>query len=468
MVKIMSYIIYKQIEEKESVLKYLIVFTVYKILIELTYTVAVSHWYSYLGFIYSPNMCKCAASYILFWIMIIVLERKISVNGILVNTFFALCVVPMLSFYWLADKRFYCIAYELLFFIILNYLGKVNKPPLIINLSNNFNKYDTIINIIYIAYIISCIHLGIKRGGIDTRAFSFSAIYDMRAEGTGISGIESYLVEWCAKALFPCLSVFFLNTKRYFKTLTCFFCQIFMYLCFGFKAYILAAAMTYAVYFVCKCACACKKESNIIILLIFSLGLIPCWASRLENIVGTLGFKINNTYAMRMMFEPARIQNGYFEFFSLNDKLGFSEGLIGRLLNLHYPYDSAIGFVITKYLNGADAVSNSNTGIVADSYAQMGVLGIVVVSTLAGIMILLIKRICLYTPTYCVAATLFYPIVMWNDNAYLTNLLTNGWFVDMLMLILIEGYYRNRVVYDSHVMCAPWSGSFAGDAYDNN
>ena len=147
-----------------------------------------------------------------------------------------------------------------------------------------------------------------------------------------------------------------------------------------------------------------------------------------------------------MLFEPARIQNGYFDFFSSNNKLFFSEGLIGKLFGLHYPYDNAIGFVITRHLNGIDAVSNSNTGVIADSFSQLGVPGIVIIAILMGAIIVLIKRICIYTPSYCITAMFFYPIFMWNDNPLLTNLLTNGLVLDIILLVLVEGALRSRIL----------------------
>ena len=111
--------LYERTKNKESIIQYLAVFTVYKIMLEIVYIVAVSYWYSYLGFVYKPVVWKCVLSYVLFEILVCKLERSVSVNGILVNTFFSICITPMLSFYWLADKNTLFLIYEVLFFIIL-------------------------------------------------------------------------------------------------------------------------------------------------------------------------------------------------------------------------------------------------------------------------------------------------------------------------------------------------------------
>lgn len=96
-------------------------------------------------------------------------------------------------------------------------------------------------------------------------------------------------------------------------------------------------------------------------------------------------------------------------------------------------------------MNGEDAVSNANTGILADSYAELGILGILLIAILSGIMIGLIEKITYDLPIYVVIGILAYPIVMLNDNPLLTNLLTNGWLIDIFMLLLIEGAVKKII-----------------------
>ena len=289
--------------------------------------------------------------------------------------------------------------------------------------------------------------MGVKRGGVDSRALSFESIYSLRGEAYSQTALEGYLINWCTKALFPTLSIYFVYTKKYTKTIICFVLQIFLYLCYGYKAYLLSAFFGIGLYILEKICWNFKKKTNLIPTMTFIVLLIPSYFSRMQNIIGKISFKINNVYAMRMLFEPARIEYGYFDFFSSEKKLFFSEGLIGKAFDLNYPYDRPIGFVITNFLNGEDAVSNANTGILADSYAELGILGILLIAILSGIMIGLIEKITYDLPIYVVIGILAYPIVMLNDNPLLTNLLTNGWLIDIFMLLLIEGAVKKNNKY---------------------
>lgn len=423
---------------KEKIVKYIAIYTIYKILLEFTYIVAVSYWYSYLGFTCNVNISKCVLSYVLFYLLMYCLPRDLTINGLLLNTFFSISTVPMLSFYWLADKKTISIIYVVLFFLIFNFVAKIEKADLKITFGKNFNNYDRLISILFICYCLITIYMGILRGGIDVRALSLSTIYSLRDEESSLGGLGGYLLNWCAKSFFPMFATYYLYRKKYCRLFMCFGCQIFLYLCYGFKAYLLSAFLTIIIFCIGKYAVTKHKESNIRNLFVFIIALIPCCCSRLNGIIGNLGYTANNTYSMRMLFEPARIENGYFEYFSNHNKLYFSEGLIGKVLGLKYPYDEPIGFIVTKYMNGLQAVSNSNTGIVADSYSQLGLLGIVLIALLAGLLIVLIKRITINLPNYFVGAALFYPVVMLNDNPLLTNILTNGWIVDVVLLILFE------------------------------
>ena len=422
----------------ESRIFYYFIFAVYKVLIEFTYYIGVSHWYSYLGFILQPNYLKCLVSYILFSLCVLIIPRKYSLNGVLVSLFFSISTIPMLSFFWLADKELLFSLYAVLFFCIMACVSRVKVAKLSISINDTFTEYELFITIIFFFYVIACVALGTLRGGIDFRAISFSSIYQLRSEEVTSGIFEAYVSNWCAKAFFPMLTVYYLYTKRRIRVIICLVCQLYLYLCYGYKAYILSAVLTIVVFFVGRFFIKKRIQTNCISLFILIAGLIPCWLSSLKGIVGKIGYIANNTYAMRMLFEPARIANGYFSFFSSNDKLFFSEGLIGKIFGLFYPYDTAIGFVITKFLNGEDAISNSNTGIVADSFSQIGFAGIILIALVAGLLILYLNRLIIRFPTYCIAAAFFYPVVMLNDNPLLTNILTNGWFIDIIMLFLFE------------------------------
>ncbi len=424
--------------KKESILWYVGIYLFYKVILECAYFISVSYWYSYIGFELKPSISKCIISYIIFVALLFVVPRELSINGQLLNTFFSIAIVPTLSFYWMADKSLTYVILVVVFFLIFNFIAGIKQKPINILIFENPYKCKIFIDIIFAIYLLSCIYMGLQRGGIDVRAFSFSTIYDLRSEGTDSGVLEAYLLNWCTKSLFPMLCIFFLYNEKYIRVIMCMVAQGFMYLCYGYKAYILSAVLTVTIYYVGRYACLHKKESNIRNLFIFIIGLLPCCLSRLSGFIGKMAFGINNVYAMRMLFEPARIGNGYFEFFSQNEKLHFSEGIIGKLLGLHYPYSEAIGFVVTRYMNGANAVSNSNTGIIADSYAELGLIGIFIIAILVGVIVLFIKRICRSLPSYFVMAAFFYPVIMLNDNPLLTNLLTDGWALDIIMIILFE------------------------------
>lgn len=429
-----------------KLIKYILIYTFYKIMLELAYIIGVSYWYGYMGFLYILNLCKMVVSYLILVALVVVIPKDATKYGTLINFYFSICIIPMLSFYWLANRMTVYVLLVITFFVVMVCSSRVQIPYQMILNGENY-RYEFVINFIFIIYVFVCIFMGVKRGGVDSRALSFESIYSLRGEAYSQTALEGYLINWCTKALFPTLSIYFVYTKKYTKTIICFVLQIFLYLCYGYKAYLLSAFFGIGLYILEKICWNFKKKTNLIPTMTFIVLLIPSYFSRMQNIIGKISFKINNVYAMRMLFEPARIEYGYFDFFSSEKKLFFSEGLIGKAFDLNYPYDRPIGFVITNFLNGEDAVSNANTGILADSYAELGILGILLIAILSGIMIGLIEKITYDLPIYVVIGILAYPIVMLNDNPLLTNLLTNGWLIDIFMLLLIEGAVKKNNKY---------------------
>lgn len=77
--------------------------------------------------------------------------------------------------------------------------------------------------------------MGVKRGGVDSRALSFESIYSLRGEAYSQTALEGYLINWCTKALFPTLSIYFVYTKKYTKTIICFVLQIFYIYVMGIR-----------------------------------------------------------------------------------------------------------------------------------------------------------------------------------------------------------------------------------------
>lgn len=418
------------------------VLTFYRMLLDYTYSSFISPTFFYMGHIFIPNIGKGIFSYFMMYVLFLCIPQKHSKYGQFLNLFFSFSIVPLLSFYWLADKDTNSMVLSCLFFLIMTLSFRNSSKPIVLKKSINYIK---IIELIFYFYIFACIYLGIKRGGIDMRSLNLGSIYSLRSEYNGTGTISGYLLNWCTKAFFPTLTTYYLFTNHKFKVLIAILMQFFLFMCYGSKAYLLSIFLLVVIYYLIKHVTKYPSYINMLIQSFFGLLLIPIFFTKYNNILGKLGVLFRDVYGLRMFFEPSRIKFGYFSFFNYYPKLYFSEGIIGKLLNLHYPYDKPIGFIITKFMDGSKAVSNSNTGIISDSYAQLGIFGIILIAFLTATTFYFIVGVTNNLPNYFVLSALVNPIALLNDNAFLTNILTHGWFIIIIMFLLFEGALNSKI-----------------------
>lgn len=129
------------------------------------------------------------------------------------------------------------------------------------------------------------------------------------------------------------------------------------------------------------------------------------------------------------------IKYEFFEMFSQYPLNFFADGALGKLLSLTSLYDNSLGYTVHAYFNG-NFSANANTGYLGDSYAQMGVAGMLFIGTLVILCVRFISNYQRYiSPTVlcCMSGCL---VVTLNDGAFFTTILTSGFWIMLLMLIV--------------------------------
>lgn len=253
------------------------------------------------------------------------------------------------------------------------------------------------------------------------KAFDFVYIYTMRATASYPPGF-TYLLSWMTSAILPFALLMFLERKRYGLALLCLACQLLFYMETGQKFSLLVLAPVLAVYLLSKTGHLLKLMYAGFILLC----LVCVLAYQLDMNSSRLGMYLNSIASVRAIFHPADNKFNYYECFSLLPKAFFSEGLIGQMFSLSYPYAGSLGQVSFAYTGGTFLSANLNTGYLGDAYAQMGFVGMLLMSLLLG---WILRGVGVYTKKgrFCVGTALFslYMITL-NDGALFTTLFTGG------------------------------------------
>ncbi|RKD21940.1 hypothetical protein SAMN02745883_01343 [Caminicella sporogenes DSM 14501] len=417
----------------------LIIFTflfIYKLLLDYVYIEYVNKYYSYMGFILDFNIYKYIISILWFVILFTVLPKNdTKPSSIFLQLHFIIMIMPMFTTYAFANESNIFLALCCSFFILECIILKIVPSIKLKKIKNSHS-------ILYFIIIINTIFVYgtmIKANGVPTlKALNFNKVYEIRAI-VKYPFLMSYLVPWQGKIINP-----FLITTSYIKknkNLLAFslFLQLILYLITAHKSFIF---IPLAIIIVIKML----ERDNFIrkISLFTPLGILFVFGMhKLFNLI-----IIPSLIIRRTLFLPSQLKFFYYDFFSKNELLYFSEGVIGKFIGINSPYSiKAVNLIGDVYFNNIE--TNANTGYLADAYANMGIFGMFIFSILFSIILILINSLSKNIKKEIVIGLSLASILALNDGALLTTLLTGGLLLLLLLLYLYSNYdydeLNNRV-----------------------
>jgi hypothetical protein len=394
----------------------------YKLTIEIVYAFIISPIYDYTGLELKINMFSFILSnfYLLFLIRMMP-KSKSKPSTYLYLIFLVFLTIPTLSYYWLNNQNQIYMFFVVISCVLVSLILRLKRVYFLLD----FKYGRHIISFIFVLYILISLYLILIRGGVDIRALDFKFIYELRSESS-LPGALGYLLSWSAKVFSPFFFAYFYYTRNRNGILSVFLIQLLLYLSFGFKAYLFSIGMMIlCIYAFKENRFEIKFTNSFTILILGSIGV---------DLLG-ISDSLKNTIPFRMVFVPAQIQFQYFEFFKSREKMLFAEGLIGRILSIKSPFDVPVSFVISDYFRQG-VVSNSNTGVFSDAYANAGFVNMIAMAILLGIILSLVDSFSQKIPIHIVVAAFSYIMFVLNDNSLLTALLTGGiWLLLILLMV---------------------------------
>lgn len=353
-------------------------------------------------------------------------------GSFLLHVQFVYTVCPLLTFFGISNGS---AVYMLMVFVCImleNWLvrsaSRTTKPPHIKGIQN----YTTVALGILVAFTLVIPVL--YNGFAGLKAFNFQYIYEIRADATYPPGF-GYIFNWIAKAVVPFGMLYFFHQKKYRWALLTGIIQVVFYMESGEKFILFVIFPLLAVYFLAKSRHLIKiMYSGLAILYLLILLMarmdIPQGAS---NSLGLLSLSI---VGQRAIHGPAMNKFLYYSLFHDFPKILFSDGQIGSMLGLTYPYVAGSGQLVYAYSGGELGGSNSITGYLGESYAQLGFLGMLLMSLLFG---WILRGLSSYKEKalFPVVASLFtmYVIIL-NDAPLFTILFSGGMLISYLLVFI--------------------------------
>lgn len=408
----------------------------YKLALDFMYIWVASPQFGYSGLIYLPTFVKYVIGLMMYFVIFAFLPKdEGSTGSVLLHIQFLYTVAPMLTFYSFANGSnkymlmvFICVMLE----SVIVRLGKKKRTPIYITGIKNYLTVG-----IWILLLVTVSIPILYNGFAGSKAFDFEYVYKMRAEATYPPGF-GYLFFWMGKAIIPFFTVYFLDKKRYIAGIAAIFLQILLYMECGNKYLLFILVPVIFIYY-------CAKTHHLIKLAYLGLSvlfllMIPAYI--FDSASGdSIGVRTSFYISVRAIFHPADNKFAMFEFFSQFPKMYFSQGLIGKIFGLTNLYNGSEGQIIFAYNGGDFKSANLNTGYLGESYAQMGFVGMLLMSVLFAFVLRAIE--CYNSKrNFCVLTAVFAMfIINLNDISLLTTLLSSGMAI---VLLLIAAYFTKE------------------------
>ena len=406
----------------------IILVILYRILLDYSYRTAIYPTYAYMGYQMNEQgiYWRFFVSYCSMLFLFLFTPRKINKpSDLFLNLQFLLLFIPILTYYTMSAHDYMLVFIIMtLHFIQYTTIMLCNKYKLFMNIRIN-KTLRFCLGCFIISILLTTSLLTISRYGLPTlHALNIYNVYKIRAAMT-VDFPLNYFVSWSAKIIIPfMLCKYFLN-RRYAYAAVMFFLEIFFYLTYAHKIYLLISpAIIISVYIFSK--------KNIRLKLILFFFLIVAISISLFNL--GIGANVFDLMVRRGIFTQTMLHYCYYDFFTTHSFVYFADGLIGKLAGVTSSYEMGIPFDIANYYFGR--IFSANSGYIADAFANAGLGGAVIISIVWSLLLSYLDTLSLKSNRSLVLAIVFFPFMMLFESAFLTSLLTGGICIVFVLLFM--------------------------------
>ncbi|MEE0706528.1 MAG: hypothetical protein UCH28_09135 [Adlercreutzia sp.] len=400
----------------------------FRVILDLCYVTCIVPVYSYL---YPFEFSYDSLSYAVSWLFLLAYvplcfaaRRNTAPSDLIVATLFLLSVVPTSSlFAFQALPLSFLVAFGLFWLVFLS-LSRMSLP---FHMSQIPLRVRQILGVVVIALLCgSVLYASWTYTGFRI-SLDLDAVYDLRLEAREYSlpFPLPYLIG-IAKVALPLFSVYYLWKRQYALFGLMCVIQLLLFSLDGSKSSLFSLALM-ALVFLCI-----RRPSKLLILGLLTLGAFLC-------LVAYLAFarpEMLSYLVRRMMFVPALLNAEYFDFFQTHPIDLYAQSLLSKI-GFDSNYNEGIPFIIASIYHGAPEQS-ANNGLFADAYANLGIVGCIIMPALYVALLRLFDACVAKLPLrFSFAATV--PLVITLiSSSFFTALISHGLVFYLVILLLLS------------------------------
>ncbi|WP_375752249.1 O-antigen polymerase [Vibrio sp. HN007] len=385
--------------------------------------------FSYAGFSYEYNIFRSFFSILLISTISFLLPVKYKkTSDFLLNIHFIMPVIPMFVLFSVGKGNVWFVSFLSLCFVYIVFLSRVKIRNVKVKKLNE-NKMLWLL----LTFSMLIIFVIVAMGGYRYINFDITKVYQYRAvAANNLPNIFGYINPWVSKIIIPICLVIAIRNKQYFFAIISILFSVSMFALTHHKSILIMPFFVLVMYIILSV----KENIRILQIGMLSLILFPLITYNL-NVFGELSNLFNSFVLRRVFFVPANLNLEYYNFFSNNQFMYWSDSRITFNL-LDSPYSMSIPYLIA-YNQFGEVDMAANTGWIGAGYANAGYVGMILYASLVGLIFSILNSLDKKLGKKLVtAASLPLVFSMITSSDLLTVILTHGLVILFLVLIVLK------------------------------
>jgi hypothetical protein len=414
----------------KNLYKFIFCISLFRLLLEFSYVNVMSVSFAYDGYTLDFNIINYIFSWILYFIALsFVKDRMTKVSDFFFITALLSVVLPITVVYAYDSSRnsaaVLTLIFSLFFVKFITTFKFISFKKLVI--VKNGLSLVVIISLFFVFFLVIWYFFS----GVNLN-FNFNKVYDFRADNYELAGIGilRYTNNWTYLIFNIALFAIALLHKKYFFAFVIVVIQTYFFAASAHKIVFFLPFLVLSVWYY-------FRQTNSLVALPLSFSLILILA--LIYFYYSENLFIPSLIIRRLFFVPANLAFSYFEFFSFNPKVFWSNGILSSFLS--YPYDLSLTHMIGRFI-GREGMG-ANNGYVSHGFAHAGYFGVIIYSIILGLLLKLIDDMTYNKlPLWFSISLSIAPLrtVLINSDLF-TTMLTHGLFISLIIIFLSRSNY---------------------------
>ena len=407
----------------------------YKIFLDYMYVKIQAPLFGYNGFVNNGSVERIFLGWIIYIIMYVLISTEESdTSSLFVHVIFFLSITPFISLYqfdtrcmlWMLVSQCICLLY-------INVLFSVGKKAKFggINFHGVNYKNRSFRKLVFV-FVMGYFGLSIMRFGIpNLRSMLFEEVYNTRTTAN-LSTFQSIIQNAICRIVCPLSMLVVFREKKWVSFSLLSLVQIYTYAVTGFKTYLFIPIVLIGLQFMPRL----NLKKTIVVGLPIAVILLTLTYMITHNTM------IYAVFGNRLFFLPAKIKYAYFDYFHNHPFVYFTQNSISRILGVKSNYETKVVYLIGEfYFNKPNMWTN--TGFMADAYANLGFVGMALMGGLLALTLNLLIKQLKYVPSdlqkelQAVFVTFYISL---NDGATISVLFSGGLLFAILIVCFVKFY----------------------------